>query len=307
MVTHLSQFSHPVGFRWVLGAALLAFSAAAGWLLAAQPHILPAGRSDDRRGAEELPPTTAAVTISDVTLAHAILHAMDADPVLKDVNVVVSVVDRGVVLGGPVASEGIKKRLEELVREIPGIASVRNTCFVHSEPDRLLRAVTTRLKPDAPRGESPPLPGVALDPTASPGHLPPPPPWVAPDAVAEATAPQTVVAQKPALPAGPVVGLLGAPVAPHPTTAPPGTPPAAPVPGSLTSSPPARPADVAATIQALRQSQPRFAHLRVEQQPDGGLFIRGWSAKPADVWDFAAELRKIPGVTQIAVDPELVK
>ncbi len=299
MVTHLSRLSHPLGFRWVLGAALLAFSAAAGWLLAAQPHILPAGRSEDRRAAEEPPPTTAAVTISDVTLAHAILHAMDADPVLKDVNVVVSVVDRGVVLGGPVASDSIKKRLEELVREIPGIASVRNTCFVHSEPDRLLRAVTTRLNPDAPRGESPPLPGVALDPTAPPG--------VAPDAVAEATAPQTVVVQKPALPAGPVVGLLGAPVAPHPTTAPPVAPTAAPVPGSLTSAPPARPADVAATIQALRQSQPRFAHLTVEQQPDGRLFIRGWSAKPADVWDFAAELRKIPGVTQIAVDPELVK
>ncbi|MCS6867113.1 MAG: BON domain-containing protein [Gemmataceae bacterium] len=247
-----------------------------------------------------------AATISDVTLATAILAALDADPVLKDVNVVVSVVDRSVVLGGPVANESLKKRLEELVRAVPGIASVRNTCFVHSEPDRLLRAVATRLKPDATASEPAPLPGVALAPTAAPGYLPPPSPLVVTDTIAETTTPQTVVVQKPALPPGLVGGVLGAPVVPHPTTGP-RSPSAPPAPGSLTSTPPSRPAEVAATVQALRQANPRFAHLTVEAQPDGGLFIRGWSAKPADVWDFAAELRKIPGVTHIAVDPELVK
>ena len=52
------------------------------------------------------------VTISDVTLARAVLAAFDADPVLKDANILVSVVDRGAVIGGPVNSEEVKKRAE---------------------------------------------------------------------------------------------------------------------------------------------------------------------------------------------------
>jgi hypothetical protein len=35
--------------------------------------------------------------------------------------------------------------------------------------------------------------------------------------------------------------------------------------------------------------------------------IGGWAATPADVWDFAAALRKLPGVARVAVDPNLVK
>ncbi len=50
-----------------------------------------------------------------------------------------------------------------------------------------------------------------------------------------------------------------------------------------------------------------LARLLVELKPDGGLFVTGWSATAADAWDFAAELRKVPGVVRVAVDPQLVK
>ena len=58
------------------------------------------------------------------------------------------------------------------------------------------------------------------------------------------------------------------------------------------------------TAAALRKADPRFARLTVELKPDGGLFVSGWSAKPSDVWDFATELRKVPGVVRVTVDPQ---
>ena len=57
---------------------------------------------------------------------------------MKDVNVIVSVVDRGAVVGGPVTSEDIKKRVESVIRDVPGVESVKNVCFVQSDPDPLV-------------------------------------------------------------------------------------------------------------------------------------------------------------------------
>jgi hypothetical protein len=246
------------------------------------------------------------VTVSDVTLARTILAAMDADPMLKDVNVIVSVVDRGVVIGGPVSSEDLKNRVEEVVRGVRGIESVKNTCFVQPDPDPLMRAVIARLKPGPKPTDLSGLPGIALTPTAPDGFLPPAPPLPPSDLLVGVNNPNTRVAQSPSLPG---VNILGAPVSP---TAPSGTannPQALPTaPGSLTGGMTvAKPADVQAAAAALRKTESRFARLVVELRPAGALYVTGRCAKAMDAWDFAAELRKIPGVTLVAVDQNLVK
>jgi hypothetical protein len=306
MITHLSRL---LTLRTLAAAACLGITAAAGALLAGDPPATPVAT----------PPAAKAkpVAISDVTLARAVLAAIDADPVLKNVNLIVSVVDRGAVIGGPVTTEEVKRRAEVVVRSVPGIESVKNTCFVQADPDPLLRAVAERMKPGAQPTSVAALPSVAIPPAAPDGFLPPVPPQPPSDLLASAPAPGTVVAQHPTVPP---LGVLGAPVAPAgpgavakvtplPPVASPTPTPALPTsPGSLTgTTTTAKPADLKAAVAAIRKNDARFARLLVELKPDGGLFISGWSAKAADAWDFATELRKIPGVARVAVDPQLVK
>ena len=300
---------HPlrsVSLRTLTGAACLALSGAAGILVAGDP-LNPSASRPSAPSAASKP-----ITISDVTLARSALVAIDANPDLKGVNLIVSVVDRGAVIGGPVSSEKLRRRAEEVVRSVPGITSVKNTCFIQADPDPLLRAVANRLKPDAKPSEVAALPGVALPPAAPAGYLPPLPPPAPSDLVVAASPPGETTSQ---LPTVPLVSVLGAPVAPAGPSAvvrvqplpPIATPPAAQTlpttPGSLT----AKPADVQTEITAIRKTDARFARLLVEVKPDGGLFVTGQSARATDAWDFATELRKLPGVVRVAVDPSLVK
>jgi hypothetical protein len=231
---------------------------------------------------------------------------MDADPVLKDVNIIVSVVDRSAVIGGPVSSEDVKKRVEEVVRSVRGIESVKNTCFVQADPDPLLRAVIERLRPGPKPTDLSTLPGVALAPSAPEGFLPPPPPQPPSDLLATANNPNARVAQSPSLPG---VNILGAPVSPTaPNSAAKVTPAIPTTPGALTGSVTvAKPADVQSAATAIRKTDARFARLVVELKPDGAVYVTGRCAKATDAWDFAAELRKIPGVSLVAVDQNLVK
>lgn len=294
------MYAHPSRsnlLRTLAGVSCLALVGAAGALVAQPPAP-----------AKTAPP----VAVADVTLARAALAALDADPVLKDVNLIVSVVDRGAVVGGPVATDEIKKRAEAVIRGVPGIASVKNVCFVQSDPDPLLRAVAERMRAGTKASGAAALPGVALAPTAPEGHLPPLPPEPPSDLLAGAPG-STVVAQAPALPPVRVIGGPVAPAGPGPVVKvqplPPG-PTAGPAP-ALPTAPAAltgaRPGDVQSAAAALRRSDARFARLAVEEKPDGGLFVTGTCAKPADAWDFAAELRKIAGVPRVAVDQALLK
>jgi hypothetical protein len=183
---------------------------------------------------------------------------------------------------------------------VPGVESVKNACFVQADPDPLLRAAAEQLKSNG-RPTAAALPGVALGPGAPEGFLPPQTPQQPPsDQLAGGG--QKTVAQRPNLP-GPSV--LGAPVSPQVPGAVKAAPPAT-APGALTASPP-KPADVRAAVVAVRKTDPRFARLAVELKPDGVLLVSGWSAKAADAWDFAARLRTIPGIKQVALDQNLVK
>lgn len=256
--------------------------AAAGCLAAAAP------------AADPLPPAAKPVAVADVSLARAALLALDADPVLKNVNLIVSVVDRAAVIGGPIASEDVKARAEAVVRRVPGIESVRNACVVQPEPDPLLRAAAARLKPAGPL---PPtavaLPGVAPPPAAPVGFIPPVPAAAPTDLVAAKPSDERV-AERP--PLAPAVGLLGAPVAVAPVKA------GAATPGALTGA-----ADLTAAVAAVRKSDVRFARATVEPKPGGALFVSGRVAAPADARDLAERLGKLPGVRLVVIDPQLLK
>jgi BON domain len=287
MITHLLLSK---SLRALAGATCLATMSAMGVGYSADP--LP-------------PPVAKPVAISDVSLARAALAAIDADPVLKDVNLVVSVVDRVAVIGGPVNSPDVAKRAEQVVRSISGIEAVKNVCFVQADPDPLLRAVANRMKPGVKPTASAPLPGVAIPPGAPAGYMPPAPSEPPSDLLTLGHTSKTVVVHHPGSALNPAVGVLGAPTAP----AAPGTASASPVvpapasaPGTLTGTGP-----IPAAVANVRATDARFARLAVEQKPDGGLMVIGWVAKAEDAWDFAAALRKLPGVTRVAVDPALVK
>jgi hypothetical protein len=242
--------------------------------------------------ADPVPPTAKPVALSDVALARDALLALDADPVLKNVNLIVSVVDRSAVIGGPVTSDEIRKRAEAVVRAVPGIAHVKNTCFVDADADPLMRAAAARLKaPPAP--DALPVLPLVVPPSAPPGALPAFPP-VAPSDLVALKPTNEVVVQRP--PLGPPVGLLGAPTAIAPAKA------GAVAPGALTAS-----ADLLAAVAAVRKSDARFARATVEPKPNGALFVSGWVAEPVHALALAEKLRELPGVKLVVVDPVLVK
>jgi BON domain len=245
---------------------------------------------------------TSPVVISDVVLSRAALAAIDADPELRGLNVLVSVVDHSAVIGGPVASKRQMERVEQLVRAIPGISDVRNTCFISLGPDPLLRAVAERLSSSLPpRPAFYELPGV-LTPQFTPASVPP-----ALDPLpAFQDANTVVIARKPTADAG----VLGAPVGSGGgSRSVSGSSPVPPVTGVLTASmtpSPGNPASVLAAANEARQAEARFAKLTVELR-DGTLMIGGSAPLAADAWDFAKKVRVLPGVSRVAIGASVVK
>ena len=240
------------------------------------------------------PPPSAAAGFSDVVLARSALIAIDSDAGLKGVNLVVSVVDGVAVIGGPVPSTAIAERAEQVVRKVKGMKDVRNTCFVSSGPDPLLKAVADRA-------------GSALPPRPVPGELPgvlsnqlsPPVSPFPPNTIAAADPNSTVVALKPPL-TGPGTGsILGAPVGPAGNATVPG-PSSAPTtaPGQLTGS---SSGGVLAAVNEVKRAEARFGSLTVELRDGGVLLVGGSAPRASDAWDFAKKLQQVPGVSRVAV------
>ena len=242
-----------------------------------------------------------ATAVSDVVLARAALAALDADSQLKDVNLLVSVVNRVAVIGGPVASAETGKRAAAIIRRVEGIADVKNHCFVQPGLDPLLLALASHSPSSPRRVAATELPGIVASPKTgvveevlpSPGEN---------SFAAVAPAEKTVVARRPASPGEsvllPPVGASG--------TIPLGVAPIAPPAPSaiLTSVPPAasagRGADALGAAEMLRKSEQRFAGLTLTLR-EGTIVIAGKAVRAADTWDLAQELRRIPGVSRVAV------
>jgi hypothetical protein len=250
-----------------------------------------AGFASAAMAVDPTPPSSAAPGLPDIVLARSALAALDAEAELKGVNLVVSVVDSVAVIGGPVPNIAVSRRAERVIRAVEGMKDVRNTCFISTGPDPLLKAVAVKagLPPRPVMGE---LPGVLTN------QLPAPVSPFPPNTVASAIEmDSTVVAQKPPLSAGNTGNILGAPVGPVGTAAP--TSPALPTtaPGTLTSAPAAGLLNAASD---MRKTEARFTNLTVDLQ--GGVLMVGGSApRASDAWDFAQKLRQMPGVSRVAV------
>ena len=236
-------------------------------------------------------PTADIAEMADVHLARAALAVLDADPTLRDFNLVVSVVDRVAVVGGPVATVELKDRAAELVRRVPGMRAVRNGCFVQTSPEPLLRSNLSARRP------LPVLPPVVLP--LRPGTTADAAPQPTGDLVAAAPPPgpltreQSVVVRRPATPGE---NVLLPPVATQSATG----PVVAPYPaGVLTGTRPT----LTDTVEAVRRSDARFAGLRVELRDGGVVVITGTARQPADAWDLADLVRVVPGVARVAVGP----
>ncbi|MBN9523318.1 BON domain-containing protein, partial [bacterium] len=226
-----------------------------------------------------------------VNLARAALAVLEADPVLRDFNLVVSVVDRVAVVGGPVASVELKDRAAELVRRVPGVRAVRNGCFVQTTTEPLLRttASTTRPLPVLPPLAVPLRPSGAAEATPPVGDL-----VVAAPQPEPLARERSVVARRPTAPGA---NVLLPPVASQPAAAAPVSPyPASP--GVLTGRP-----TLADSIESVRRSDARFVGLRAELREGGMVLVTGTARQPADAWDFADLLRGVPGLTRVAVGP----
>jgi hypothetical protein len=252
---------------------------------------------------------TAAATgrVPDASLSRSILQAYDADLVLRDANLVVSVVDGVAVVGGPVPTAEAARRAGELARAVRDVKEVRNKCFIQTGPDPLLTAVAGRLPPGPSRATTFGLPGVVSSPR--PGATPDESAADSFDtSFATADPPAgTVVARRPVNPGDsvllPPVGLGKIETSPVAPVVPPVVRPT-----MLTSVPPlpapatvpGRPADVQVAAEAVRKADRRYAGLTVEVQ-NGMLVIAGTAARNADAWDLAQELRRIPGIARVAV------
>jgi osmotically-inducible protein OsmY len=240
-------------------------------------------------------PSSAPPATSDIVLARTALTALDADRLLREVNLLVSVVDRVAVIGGPVASAEMAKRAESLVRSVPGIVEVKNRCYVQEGSDPLLRAMSDRLPPSPRRILASELPGIVASPKT--GLVEEYAPALGEnDLAAVVPTEKSVVALRPMNPSASVL------LPPVGSSASVSAKASAPVVGVLAS----RPADVLAAAEAARNADRRFTGLKVSFA-NGTMVIAGTAARASDGWDLAQALRRIPGITRVVIGAVDVK
>jgi hypothetical protein len=273
---------------------------------------------------------------SDDVLQLRVQSALDNDAELKPyrLTLLVNVVDRQAVIGGPVPNAALAPRLEQVAKGVPGITAARVKVWVPASlvpDDPLSRKVAELMTPPpAPKPVPPPPVTPAPLPPVTPKTPAPVPVLAVPPAVARpkpvppvVTAPDprpvgTAVSNK-----GPVGTLLdpvaptgtgfrppplapGAAPLPYATIPPPNVPPVPPQAEpeySPVDPPPAPVARDTSGLDALR-ADARFAGLKVEIR-DGVAVVSGRAAGGSErSWALAQAVRKLPGVGRVIVRSE---
>jgi hypothetical protein len=235
---------------------------------------------------------------TDDVLALRVQATLASDPILKplQLNLLVNVVDGQAVIGGELPDLKLAQRIDTTVSKVPGIRSVRVSCWESSRPgggDPFARRIQDQMAPlPAPK----PLP------------------------ITPVTPPLTILSQPPderdrikpierPSPANVMMEPVVASIASRPRPLAPG---AAPLPYDTIPSPnvPTKPVivdnsdwkPVAGPVdwQIVRDRDSRFAHLRVSKY--GSQYtVLGNAAKLTDAWDFAEALQKLPGIDVVIV------
>jgi len=217
------------------------------------------------------------VVTTDFDLMCRVKSAIATDPMLKNINLMVSVIDGGAVVGGAVASDAMSARVSQLLRTVPGITDVKVSCWVPAVEDPLRKMVAARLKAETAPSEVPdPRIGAT---TVALRHIPTMSYLLEPAAV------------RPAMSAY-------SPVPPPAPPAPSGPPEFPTIPSPSVPVIPKQ--DVAAAVEAVQSSELRYSTLTVTVK-GGAVTISGTASDAADAWELASELRKVPGVDRVIV------
>ncbi len=229
---------------------------------------------------------------SDSSLTMRVRSLLGADPSLQSADLMVSVVDGGIVVGGAVAVDADRARVQALCERIAGATSVKVSCWVRPTIDPLHALVRQRAATAAPSSLPMPLENQPRAnelaqlydrrPSGSRMSLryeEPMPnlPSLWEPASLRPSGYSPVPGPAPAKPTGP---------AQYPTIAPPSLP-----------TMPAQ--DVAAAAEELRRSY-GFESVGVAHRA-GVLTVSGQVPSMIDFWQFAQDLRRIPGVEQVIV------
>ncbi len=217
------------------------------------------------------------VVTTDFDLMCRVKSAIASDPMLKNINLMVSVIDGGAVVGGAVASDAMSARVSQLLRTVPGVTDVKVSCWVPAVEDPLRKLVAARLKTAS-------IPSEILDPRVGATivtlrHIPTMSYLLEPAAV------------RPAMSAY-------SPVPPPAPPAPSGPPEFPTIPSPSVPVIPKQ--DVAAAVEAVQSSELRYSTLTVAVK-GGAVTISGTTSDAADAWELASELRKVPGVDRVIV------
>ena len=236
---------------------------------------------------------------SDDTLTLRVQQTLADDPALKPLklNLLVNVLDGVAVIGGPVPREDLTGKIEAAVNRVDGVKAVRVSVWVPAVAvaDPLTRMVGDKVQPRATPSESRPQqrPQVLL---SLPGETRATPPERSdPSRVLLAPVVSVSASERPTGARPP-----GAEPLPY-ETIPPTKLPTTPVreDTAWAVEPKTTETSSADPLVALKRNA-RFERLSVETR-DGVATIGGRARRHADVWEFADELRKVPGVRRVIV------
>jgi hypothetical protein len=197
--------------------------------------------------------------LADCQLAVRARQALHQDELLASFNLGVSVRDHVATLWGALPSQDLLRRAEERVRQVQGVAEIRNQLRV--EPQAGATESARPLPRQEPLAPAAPPTGGTL--TALPVEDRPVP--------ARSVPPPVVVTLRPPTAS---IALVPPPVAPTP------------------------PAVLISTIDRLRLADPRFRQVRADVQ-DGVVHLGGTVARWEDLLELAQAVARLPGVERV--------
>jgi hypothetical protein len=202
-------------------------------------------------------------------------QALQQDATLAPFNLGVSARANVLTVWGAIPSEALAQRTVERLRQVPGVADVRNELRIVPAPD----SGTNRLEPPNRPAQPGPLPGSpAGRPEGEPsGPRPPVFAGMGQRAPAEAVAvmPPIAVSLRPPTPPESVL-LAGRRTAPAPF-------------------------DIASAIDRFRAADERFRQVRAEVK-DGIVYLRGVVPQWEDMYQLAQVVSRWPGVERVILE-----
>jgi len=212
----------------------------------------------------------APATPEDPQLNRMAYSAIQRDQELADLNIGVRVMRGGSAALWGTATKAEAAKAEALLKKLPGITSVVNTCDAAEAPDPLAARVEAAVKAAAPPADAKP----------------------------EAAKTEVVKAEPP-----PPAISAGAPVSRHTTTVEkprvaqsPSREPATRLLDPIAATPPV---DYAA-VERVRRGDSRFARLTFDLR-DGRVVISGSAADPAIAWELARKVAPLVGDRDVVV------